>query len=302
MPDALLIDEVEAALARLEAAGPRGAHETDVPDGANGPFPGQPMSPLAGVREWVTATGWRPGHGTSPPAKLLAVAFERFARERGWALDSLTAPEVARCLRKLGWVSFVRGKRTHFRVDRATAARLEAMTPGAAAVRQGKRVRRRPAPLRHRLVPLFHAVLSGHKARMRAKPVVDTLGRVFPTARVAASLLPRVYHQDIQRAAQKGGPANGLLWRYLTPAEVAAVPPMHRSGQVMPALAWRSAATGVVDGVCSACGTRIAETQYVAGVDSPPHPTPQDSPTPGGLESQGGGPTHTRSDFPDTQG
>lgn len=294
-------DDVEAALARLEAAGPGGAHvsgELDGPDGRGFDADG-PLSPLAAVREWVKSEGWRPGYGASPPASLLAVVFERFLRGRGWVMEPLTGPELSRCLRRLGWEPYKRGRQRGFRVDRATAARLEAITPGAAAVRQGKRVRRRPAPLRHRLVPLFHAVLSGHKLRRRAKPVVDTLGRVFPTARVAASLLPRVYHQDIQRAALNGGPANGLLWRYLTPAEVAAVPPMHKSGQVMPALAWRSAAAGVVDRVCSTCGTRLASTQCVAGVDSPPHTTPpQDSPTPGGLESQAGGPTHTRSDFP----
>lgn len=273
-------EDVEAVLARLEAGGPGLANPRRVAS--------EPESNLDAVRQWVTARGWRPGRAASPPPTALAELYAQHAASLGWARDWLAPGEVARCLRVLGWRDFLRGGRRGFRVDVDTAAALALAAPGTATVRRGKRPRRRPAPPK-RVAPLFHAVLADVR-RTRARPLVDTLGRVWPSARVAASLLPRVHHQDVQRAASRGGPAAGALWRYLTPAEVARVPPMHLSGHVLPALAWRSAVTAHgaarLD-ACPACGTAIAVAQ--CGVA--PAPSPQASPGPPASMGPAGGPT-----------
>lgn len=276
-----LADDVEAVLARLEAGGPGLANPRRVAS--------EPESNLDAVRQWVTARGWRPGRAASPPPTALAELYAQHAASLGWARDWLAPGEVARCLRVLGWRDFLRGGRRGFRVDADTARALEAAAPGASAIRRGKRPRRRPAPPK-RVAPLFHAVLADVR-RTRARPLVDTLGRVWPSARVAASLLPRVHHQDVQRAASRGGPAAGALWRYLTPAEVARVPPMHLSGHVLPALAWGGtvAAHGASRlEACPTCDTPIA----VAQRGGTPAPSPQASPGPPASMGPAGGPTH----------
>lgn len=110
--------------------------------------------------------------------------------------------------------------------------------------------------------------------------MVDTRGRVWPSARVAAPLV-RSHHVTLQRAASRGTGAAGCLWRYLTPSEVALVPPTARAGDALPRLAW--------PGAVSAHGLAVRGPPH--GLE-PTHP-PQDSPTPPSMGPKAGGPRHT---------
>lgn len=275
-----LPDEVLAELDALES----GAAPVPAPSLA-----WEPPSAFLAVKAWVAARGMRPGAHPSPPPGALGEDFSRHAKAEGWALDSMAKGQLGRHLRTLGFRPFCRGSRRGFRVDRDSGKALWAAsglapTPKA---RPKRFVPRRPTYQRP-AAPLFHEVLKDGR-RSRARPLVDTLGRVWPTARVAASLLPRVSDGDIQAAAtgkRKG--TGGCLWRYLTPDEVARIPPMHRSGHVLPALAWAGTHGGtryaVRGEVCQVCGaTRQA---------APPTPSPQDSHPPPGDGTRAGGPIH----------
>lgn len=265
-----LPDDVLAELAALES----GAAPVPAP-----PLAWEPPSAFLAVKAWVAARGMRPGAHPSPPPSSLGEDFSRYARGEGWALDSLAKGQLGRHLRTLGFRPFCRGSRRGVRVDRDSAAVLWAASGLASTpkARPKRFVPRRPTYQRP-AAPLFHEVLKDGR-RSRARPLVDTLGRVWPTARIAASLLPRVSHGDIQAAAKgKRKGTGGCLWRYLTPDEVARIPPMHRAGHVLPAMAWAGTHGGTRDAVrgeaCPACG---AARQVAL-----PHPLPPGfPPTPG---------------------
>lgn len=264
-------DEVAAALARLEAGLP--GPEATAPDAW------EPRTPREAVRAWVTALALKPGAHQSPGMTLLGGCFTRHARGAGWALDSMTANALGRCLRALGFTAASCGGVRGVLVTRDNARVLWAETPRKK--QPGRKLPRRlvgPPRVRPPFYPL------GPKAR----PLVDTLGRVWPNARVAAAALPRVNHQDIQACAKgRRVGVGGCLWRYLTPEEVALVPPMHVSGHVIAALAWgrtvtAHGATGVTP--CVACEARRREGGPEGVGGGFPKP-PVDG-------TQGGGPTH----------
>lgn len=273
MPSPLLPDDVSAALGRLEAGGPDVANPRRMA--------AEPTSHLDAVRQWVTARGWKPGRHATPSLAALAGLLARFAQEAGWAWDGVPPRELSRCLKALGFVPYFTGGRRGFRVDADTARALALAAPTPKRRLKQPHPRRRPAATR-RVTPPFWPLPP------RARPLVDTLGRVWPSARVAAAALPRVNHQDIQAAAKgRRAGVGGCLWRYLSPAEVARVPPMHLAGHVLQALAWRgtvSAHDAAGLDACPACGARrLADA---------PTPSPQASPGPPASMGPAGGPTH----------
>lgn len=285
MPTPEALDDVSAALARLEAGGPESANPRR--DAS------EPACALDAVRAWVTARGWRKGAHLSPGMARLGEAFEGYARASGWALDSLPRNTLGVHLKRLGFTAAVRGGVRGVLVSRETAEALWAGVPRK--LRAAHRPTRRPTQARPAPLP-FHAALLAMGRNGRARPLVDTLGRVWPSARVAAAALPRVNHQDIQAAAKgRRAGVGGVLWRYLTREEVRLVPPSHMSGHVLPVLAWRgtvAAHSGVRLEACPACDARRL-------ADGTPTPSPQDSPGPPANGTRAGGPRHIPAPFSD---
>lgn len=240
-----LPEDVAAALGRLEAGVPTGA----------GPW--QPCSAQEAVKAWVAARGLRPGEHQAPPMSRMNKAFEEHAAAEGWSLESLPSGTLGRCLKQLGFRTKCRGGVWGVLVTRDNA---RALWGGLTRTKlPSRRTRARvPAPARPG-APLFWESLANGKRRARAMPLVDTLGRVWPSSRVASSLLRRVSYSDIQACAtgRRGG-TGGCLWRYLTPDELASVPAMHISGHVLPSLAWGGtvAARTEATGCCPTCGRR----------------------------------------------
>lgn len=200
----------------------------------------EPPSPLEAVRAWLVGRGIRRGaHAAYNVA--LRQSFEAHARGAGWELDSLDVKMLGRVMRQLGFAPVCQSGMRGFRVDRDSARALRHLAPSPKPT--VRRVTRKPHALRPVRPPFW-------PVRWRSMPLVDTLGRVWPSARIAAACLPRASHRDIQRAALKGLGAVGCLWRYLTPEEVRCIPPTARAGDVLPALAWG----GTVTVRCEVCG------------------------------------------------
>lgn len=266
-------DDVAEALARLETA--PGAPT----DGLEG---GLPVTDVAAVVTWVRETGLGRGAYRSPSSTTLSGMLTAHAQARGWPFDRVPPSRLGALLKRLGFVKWASASKSGVRVDKASAARLWAAVPADSRERQ--RVKRKLTAKRNRAgrvdAPLFWRMYSGRR-RNCAMPLVDSLGRVWPSARVAASLLPRACRAPIQLAAKKGSSASGVLWRYLLPDEVALIPADARCGQRMEWLAWGGPTR------CPACGHGLR----------PGLPPPGGFPTPSPLESQAGGPTHTPSCF-----
>lgn len=272
--------EIAERLARLESAGASVGVVVAT----------EPPSERAAVLAWVEARGWRRGTSPAPPAAVLALAYRQHAAAVGWARDSIHPTRLGTHLTALGWPRYHTGGRRGFKVDRETADALWALAPPGLPRIPPKRQRRARRTGRATRRVAFWPL--GPKA----KPLVDTLGRVWPHAR-AVRWAGIGCHVAVQRAALHGGGAAGCLWRFLAPHEVATVPHTARAGDVLPSLAWARTATGSsgadTDAHCPACGTHTR-----GGVDSPPHlggtpPTPH-SPG-GGLDGshRGGSPPHT---------
>jgi hypothetical protein len=276
--------EVAAALARLESGA--------TPDGDVTPAD-EPRSQEDAVRRWLASLGARPGGTATPTVTRLCEVYGRHAKAQGWGLDWVPAPAMGRVLRRLGYRWQTASSLNGPLVCRDAARRLWAEVPRTERPKRPRKARRAPAARLPR-APLFWACLADRRrARSddptrHAKPLVDTLGRVWPSARVAASLLPKVHHRAIQECAvgRKTSGAGGVLWRYLTPDEVRRVPQGHRAGQVLDWLAWGVARDVAMQVACPCCGAAGCERWRGA------YPPPPGFPTPSPLESQAGGPTH----------
>lgn len=270
------LDAVAEALARLETTAhgaPTGGLERGLPD-----------TDVAAVVTWLREAGIQRGAYKSPSATLLARLLESHATERGWPFNHIGARRLGGLLVGLGYVTWSAASEKGYRVDKASAQRLWALLPGAH--HRKERPRRAPTkrPRAGRVdAPLFWRVYRGRR-KSSARPLVDSLGRVWPSTHEAARLIPRAHHQQISLAARRGAAAVGLLWRYLTPDEVRLVPADARCGQRYPWLAW-----GARTLCCPACGVSLAGPEGYA-----PH---QDSPPPPPLESRAGGPTHIRGEI-----
>ena len=221
------------------------------------------------ARRWAVALGLRTGGVDGPHPTALEPVLARWARERGW-----TAPHRRELGTGLAWAGLRRRRRAHgegglrlllHRDDAALLWRLvrEAWAPGYAPGdsrgkhRRKRRARKYPRRTAQRPPPTpFHEELA--RLGRGAAPVVDTLGRVWPSPCVAARHLggnlkaldnsrralhhalatPPVDSSALRSALRKGAPWKGVLWRHLTPAEVAAVPPGHLAGEPLPGYAW----------------------------------------------------------------
>jgi len=108
---------------------------------------------------------------------------------------------------------------------------------------------------RHAEAPLFRRAYSA-----QGRPVCDSLGRVYPSAQWAARLLggnpvamsnalkalrdhvlglpPKVDAAPVRAAIVSGGKWRGLWWRYLSKAEIRAVPRGTRAGDALPGIGW----------------------------------------------------------------
>lgn len=292
MPTTQPPEDVAAALARLEARPPGSPTLAGLPAGPveGEASEGEPTTPHEAVRRWLASLGARPGGTQAPKLARLREAFEGYARSQGWGLDDVTM--LGRVLRQLGYRVVVRGGARSPLLNRDAARMLWRGVPRVERPRggAGPLPRRQQQPPRRAGPPFWDAVRDYR--RSRARPLVDSMGRVWPSARVASSLLPRVNHQDIQACAKgRHTSVGGCLWRYLTPEEVASVPPMHLSGHVLPALAWRgtvAAHDATRPEACPSCGASLASP---AAGPATTHPLPPGFPRPPGF-AHAGGPTH----------
>lgn len=239
--------------------------------------------------EWVRAMALRPGHSEGPSARALVPVVAVWASERGWSPPGHR--EIGRGLTWAGLRRRLVGRlgsgAKHLALHPEDAARLWTLVRSAWApayapgdpramgerkAREGRERRARlgPAPrVKPPPLPLFHEELR--KLGRKARPLVDSLGRVWPSGCVAARALGGSYKAvdnarrlladaltgtprestsaRILEAMRRGGSWRGVWWRHLTPAEVGAVPLEHRSGEPLPGLGW-----GLVCPHCSACG------------------------------------------------
>lgn len=289
--------DVAAALARLESGATHG--ETAADDAP--PADSEPRTELDAVRLWLADVGCRPGGTMGPSIGRMSDAYARHAASQGWGFDWVGPSLMGRTLRRLGYrVHATAGSRGAL-MNRDAARRLWAEVPREERPKRPRKHRSAPQRAALPRAPLFWACLAdGRRARtakpaLAAKPLVDTLGRVWPSARVAASLLPHAHHRHIQECASgkvtRG--VGGVLWRYLTPDEVRLVPPMHRAGQVLPEFAWGLARAVAMQVSCPCCGA--SECGRWRGA----HPPPPGFPTHPHLESPAGGPTHMPTAFSD---
>lgn len=263
----MTLDDMDEVLARLESG----------PAVVPARLAWEPPTEAEAVRAWAEALGLKRGRHASPSATRLAEDLHRHAVEAGWQRDYVPAVRLGMALRALGFRAYHRMGRKGFLVDEASAKRLALVYPPK------RRVQHRP-PRKHlvrhkRPEPFFPLKAS------RGMPVVNTLGRVYPSARRAADVL-RTSRASLQRAARHGEGCNGLLWRYLTPEEVRCLPPTTMMGDSIPWLAWNR----VVSVHCPRCGVESSAGQ-ADGQQHPPATLPPGSPA--GVASAGGGsPTH----------
>jgi hypothetical protein len=228
MPDAT--HDAQQLLARLRAgaatpptAAPRGAREVC------------PATPEEAVHRWLAATGMRPGTYLSPPATHLALLVEAWAAARGWVCP-VTRDYVGRALKVAGYRKLLRGGARGYGVRREDVAALRkalaALPPGEVpTVRVDKRPqrnkgerRRPPAYVPPPLLPL----------RTGARPLLDSRGRAWPSAAVAARAL-HLEASSIQHAALGTRASSaGLGWRHLTAEEVQRLPPTALAGDTVP--------------------------------------------------------------------
>ena len=234
-----------------------------------GELPEEPLSPPLEVRRssdvalhWARELGLRPGTTRGPSATALVPVVDAWATTRG-----LTGPghrDVGRGMAAAG-VS---------KLHREDAARLRRLVRAAWAPgfspddkrqhkpKRGARVKRTRPPPSPRP---FHEEVK--QLGPRAHPLCDSAGRVWPAPSAAAralggsrkavnhavgyfrALLP-VDSRPLAQAAARRATWRGVWWRYLAPAEVAAVPPGTLTGQRLPGLGW-----GLTCGKCGACAS-----------------------------------------------
>lgn len=228
------------------------------PENSHAEAPGSLVEPRSGIEAallWARAIGVRTGPTAAPRCAALVPLVCRWLAAQGYGVE-VAREHVGHAFRVFG----CRPGRGDvgvlgYRVPRELAEAWWAEVGGRPKRPRKKGPRK---PRQRKVPPLFHPV--GYTAR----PVVDTLGRVYPTVGVAAAMVANLHgagnHKALHNAlkASRDGRAEwgswrGLLWRYLTEAEVAAVPFGTRCGEVPPGwgfglLAARQAAASV-DGV-----------------------------------------------------
>lgn len=228
------------------------------------------------ARDWAQTLGLRQGNTRGPASTALVPVVDAWAVARG-----MTGPGYRDVGRGLMWAGLVRRMKgehgqQYLVLHRDDAAKLwrlvrAAWAPGCApGDPRGRQNLTRRAPRRRRLHPppdghtRFHEELARDR---RQRPLVDSVGRVWPSASVAARALRGnrkavdnarralaialegrhpVQAGALASAIKKGAAWRGRLWRHLTPEEVRAVPVEHLSGHPLPWLVWSL--------VCPKCG------------------------------------------------
>lgn len=215
-----------------------------------------PVSAIEVARRWVLSLGLRSGVTRSlQPGALLPLA-ERWAEERGWTPPDVSSLGVA--FRAAGVRIWHTGKARRLLLHRDDAARLRALVWEAWAPRvpPGERPRSKPRrmPLQCALArleylkppaPSFHAQLAREGGLSRARPVVDSRGRCYPSATYAARALSpkrdgRKAPKRLIEAMGRGGHWKGLVWRRMLPEELALVPQEALCGVKVEALSWQA--------------------------------------------------------------
>jgi hypothetical protein len=219
------------------------------------------------ARRWAVALGLRPGNTQGPTPSALLPVVEAWARGHGW-----TGPDVLQLGAGLNAAGLRRRRQVKSGALRlllhpadcaklwrlVRAAWAPARAPGdRRGVKRPKspRLKRtltpRPAPPQ----PFREAVRGLHHS---ARPLLDSLGRVWPCPSVAARALrgnpkalgnslawlraalegPPVDSRPLLEALKRKGHWRGVWWRYLTPEEVAAVPEGHMVGAPLRPYRW----------------------------------------------------------------
>jgi hypothetical protein len=212
-----------------------------------------PRTTVEVARRWALSLGVRPGVTRCFfPSALLPLA-ERWAEERG--LGPPDAAALGRGLTAAGFETTQRhGTGRRLLLHRDDAARLRKLVWEAWAPRvpPGERPRNKPGrlPLQCALARLDYLKppAPGFNEQLRfegpaARPVVDNLGRCYPSIRYAAtSLAPKRLKAkapaQLLSALRRGGVWRNRLWRYLLPEELARVPAAAPCGVRLEGLGW----------------------------------------------------------------
>lgn len=230
----------------------------------------EPATVTEAVRAWLAGRGIRKGLSRTPPTAVLVTHLAAYAREAGWGCEAPSERSLATVLRLLGFRQRASAGWYGWLVDAESAAALRL---GWKPPRR-KRVRRKPRVRRKRATP------PPWPPPADAMPVADVRGRVWPSARTAARAL-RCCHVNVQQAAKYGQrTATGTWWRYLSPAEVASLPPTYRPGTPVPALAWARTVAARVDAACARCGY-VGGGDAGRGLEAAPGAGTTPTPTPG---------------------
>lgn len=216
-----MLHDMEALAARLKAA----RHL------ANPPRPPEPHLPTHAAAEWVAARGLRPGQHPAPPTRYLVPLVLAWCDARGWC-HAFAPRTVGAGFKLLGFRERQRHGRLCYMVREVDAdalwAEVQLHFPGLQRTPHHSR-RRTPRTPEARNPPPFWPLPP------RARPVVDGLGRIWPSAGCAARVVG-CHQADIAHAIARRTLARGLAWRRARPEEVARVPPEARAGWLPPPL------------------------------------------------------------------
>jgi hypothetical protein len=232
---------------------------------------GAEVEPLCAevARQWAVALQLRPGSARGPPPSALVPVVATWAAGKG-----LHGPDATRLAVGLTWAGLRRRLADAKQLQRvalhpADSAKLWRLVRAAWAPARApgdqrglKRTNKRRRGLKRTLTPRpappqpFHeAVRNLHHS---ARPLLDSLGRVWPSPSVAARALrgnpkalgnslawlraalegPPVDSRPLLEALKRKGHWRGVWWRYLTPEEVAAVPEGHMVGAPLRPYRW----------------------------------------------------------------
>lgn len=197
----------------------------------------RPRDAFEAVRCWLADERVRPGGHRTPPAGWLAEVVSAWCTAQGWDFE-VSAAHVSAELLAAGHPRYNGSRHRGYRAHRDSARRLWALV----RERHPEAPRRPPQPRRTAATPARRVTRPPDErpllseAPPQARPLLDSLGRVWPSASVAARLL-RARLATVQRAATARGSALGVHWRQLTPDEVRLLPPGTRAGDTVP-LCW----------------------------------------------------------------
>ena len=190
---------------------------------------------LEAVRQWAAAMPLRTGGYRLPPARYVAELVQAWHAGRGLEVE-VSGWHVGKALREYGLEVEARKCGGVLLARREDAellwAQVRARLPG---LRMTQPMRytplRTPVPPRRPPKDAPRPLLA--ERHPSARPLLDSLGRVWPSPAVAARLLGS-QRSIIADAARNGHPLLGARWRQLRPEEVALLPADARAGDTVP--------------------------------------------------------------------